>query len=54
MELTLEKGRWASSKTARLYITDAVAEAVSLSLTASQISLLELCVHQLHVDFSES
>ena len=36
METTLLRGRWASVRTARLYVQDAVAEATTLSLTPAQ------------------
>ena len=36
MEKTLLRGRWASVRTARLYVQDAVAEATTLGLTVAQ------------------
>lgn len=40
MEQTLLRGRWAASKSARVYVMDATAEAVKLSLSAVSEQLL--------------
>ena len=46
METTLLRGRWASVRTARLYVQDAVAEATTLGLTEAQRArCLQLAQH---------
>ena len=47
IEQTLEKGRWASTRSARAYITRAVAETVTLSLGPHHDELFAYCIRQL-------
>ena len=47
MELTLVRGRWESSKTARVYLAEGLAQLALLNLTQQETDFITLCCYSL-------
>ena len=41
MEFTLQQGRWSSARTARLYLSQTVADSVAVAFSAKQLALID-------------